>query len=251
VREKFSTYDAFARANLGEIYGSALDDCLTLTCNELRHVVLENRGDSFRLHGLPRAAQISASFGVLVCDVDGDGVPEIVLAHNFWSPEPETGRIDGGLGVLLRHTSALNYEAVPAIESGIMMPFDSRGVMFLDAPLADLKDSHSSDAWLVFAKNNDLYGGVSYPVREKQRMVVRLAGPDGNPSGIGAKVALLQDGGDPIVRERLAGDGYLTQSSPVLWFPKVVAGTLRVQWPDGEVTEHPLSEATSRITLSR
>ena len=251
VRTKFSTYDAFARASLGDIYGSALDDCLTLTCNELRHVVLENLGDSFAMHGLPRAAQISASFGVLVRDVDGDGVPEIVLAHNFWSPEPETGRIDGGLGVLLRRTSALNYEAVPAIESGIMMPFDSRGVMLLDAPMADLEDPHSSDAWLVFAKNNDLYGGVSHPVRDLQRMVVRLAGPIGNPNGIGAKVTLSREGGDSIVRELLAGDGYLTQSSPVLWFPRVAAGTLHVQWPDGDVTEHPLSGAKFRITLSR
>ena len=201
------------------------------------------------MHGLPRTAQISASFGVLVRDVDGDGVPEIVMAHNFWSPEPETGRIDGGLGVLLRRTSALNYEAVPAVESGIMMPFDSRGVMLLDAPMADLEDPYSSDAWLVFAKNNDLYGGVSHPVRDMQRMVVRLAGLRGNPNGIGAKVTLSQKGRDPIVRELAAGDGYLTQSSPVLWFPQISSGTLRVNWPDGQVTEHVLTESVARITL--
>ncbi|MGK0203119.1 MAG: hypothetical protein ACI9S9_002193 [Planctomycetota bacterium] len=251
VRKKFSTYDAFARASLGDIYGSALDECLTLTCNELRHVVFENRGESFVLHALPRLAQVSASFGVLARDVDGDGTPEIALTHNFWSPEPETGRIDGGIGVLLRRTSALNYEAVPALESGIMMAHDARGLMLLDMPMAEPTDTNASDVYFVFANNDDSFLGVSYPVRFKPRMVVRLAGPDGNPNGIGAKVTLLRDGEEPVVRELLAGDGYLTQSSPVLWFPKAAAGTLRVNWSDGEVSEHPLSEAKARITLSR
>jgi hypothetical protein len=251
VREKFSTYDAFARASLGDIYGSALADCLTLTCNELRHVVFENRGEAFVMHALPRVAQVSASFGVLARDLDGDGVPEIAMTHNFWSPEPETGRIDGGLGVLLRRVDGLSYEAVPAVESGIVQPKDARGLMLLDMSSADPTDERSSGAYLVFANNNALHSGVSRPVRMKPRLVVRLAGPAGNPNGFGAKVTLLREGKDPVVRELLAGDGYLTQSSPVLWFPLAASGTLQVNWPDGEVSEHALAEAKNRVTLSR
>lgn len=251
VRQKFATYDAFARASLGDIYGAALDDCLTLTCNELRHVVFENRGDAFVLHALPRMAQISASFGILARDLDGNGVPEIAMTHNFWSAEPETGRIDGGLGVLLRRVAGLDYEAVAALESGIVQPHDTRGLMLLDAPFGKPGEQHSPDAFLVFANNNAPQTGVSQPVGLQPRMIVRLAGPAGNPNGIGAKVTLRRDGEEPIVRELLAGDGYLTQSSPVLWFPETASGTLRVAWPDGEVSEHALTEKTHRITLRR
>ncbi|MGK0153962.1 MAG: hypothetical protein ACI9SE_000912 [Neolewinella sp.] len=245
VREKFSTYDAFARASLGDIYGAALDECLTLTCHELRHVIFENRGGAFVMHALPRAAQISASFGVLARDTDGDGVPELVLSHNFWSPEPETGRIDGGLGVLLRRTDGWNYEAVSPSDSGIMNPFDSRGVMLLDMPSA------TEGAFILFAGNDCSHVGVSYPVQSKARLVVRLSGPAGNPNGIGAKVTLRRDGEAPIVRELIAGDGYLTQSSPVLWFPETATGVLHVDWPDGGETEQVLTKLSGRVTLRR
>ncbi|MEC8252324.1 MAG: VCBS repeat-containing protein, partial [Planctomycetota bacterium] len=42
VREKFPTFDQFAKATLGDIYGEQLDECLELSCNELRHVWFEN-----------------------------------------------------------------------------------------------------------------------------------------------------------------------------------------------------------------
>ncbi|MGK0435753.1 MAG: hypothetical protein ACJA0V_004923, partial [Planctomycetota bacterium] len=176
---------------------------------------------------------------------DGDGVPELVLSHNFWSPEPETGRIDGGLGVLLRRTDGWNYEPVSPSDSGIMNPFDSRGVMLLDMPSA------TEGAFILFAGNDCSHVGVSYPVQSKARLVVRLSGPAGNPNGIGAKVTLRRDGEAPIVRELIAGDGYLTQSSPVLWFPETATGVLRVDWPDGGQTEQVLTKLSGRITLRR
>lgn len=240
VREKFGTFDAFAKATLGDIYGEQLDDSLSLSCNELQHVVFENTGDAFVLHVLPRRAQISASFGVLARDLDADGVPEIVLSHNFWSPEPETGRIDGGLGALLRRRDGLTYDVVPPAESGIVLPFDGRGVLALD---------DGEQSFVGFLRNHGDH--VFWRLEASRGMSVQLVGPNGNPSGYGARVTLLRDGQPPIAREVHAGDGYLTQSTPVQWFPATKNGTLVVRWPDGEETRHGLTEPAARVTLRR
>jgi len=54
-------------------------------------------GGTFRAHALPRRAQLSTGFGVLADPLGPDRVA-LQVSHNFFSPEPETGRTDGGLG---------------------------------------------------------------------------------------------------------------------------------------------------------
>ena len=242
VRERFPTYDQFARATLADIYGSALDESLALSCNELRHVVLENRGDRFAVRPLPRRAQISTSFGVSARDLDGDGVPELVLAHNFWSPEPETGRFDGGLGLLLRHRGGCEFDAVPARESGIVRPDDCRGLQWIERG--------AEGPSLTFVINDGAHIGYPFEGLAADTVAVRLAGPPGNPAGYGAKLTFECPGEPPLVREILAGDGYLTQSSPTVRVPRR-KGTLRVRWPDGIETTHELTAAQAEVTLRR
>ncbi|MFK7740748.1 MAG: FG-GAP-like repeat-containing protein [Planctomycetota bacterium] len=242
VREKFSTYDAFARATLGEIYGKALDDSLALTCNELRHVVLENRGEQFVLHALPSRAQLSTSFGVVARDFDGDGLPEIVLGHNSWSPEPETGRSDGGLGALLKWREGFAYEAVEPAQSGIVNSSDCRGVAFV----AGLRGPGE----LLFVTNNGAHRRMRSARTDTAKRRIALVGGAGNPCGYGARLTFESDGQRPIVRQVLAGDGYLTQSSPVVDFP-LRAGTVAVVWPDGVESRHELDGRKAQVMLRR
>ncbi|MCA8977938.1 MAG: VCBS repeat-containing protein [Planctomycetes bacterium] len=132
LAEKFKTYDAFARATLGEIYGEALDGCLALSVNELRHVVFENRDGRFVPHPLPRATQISVAHGIGVADFDGDGHLDLVLAQNSHAPEPETGPNAGGLGAFVRGDGRLGFTAIGADRSGIVMPEDGVDIAVLD-----------------------------------------------------------------------------------------------------------------------
>lgn len=243
VRKKFPTYDQFARAALGDIYGEALEESLSLSCSELRHVVFENRGVNFVLHALPHATQVAPSLGVLACDLDSDGSQELVMSHNFWSPEPETGRFDGGLGALLRRRSGAQgdgmlFEMIAPAKGGLQQHGDGRGVVLV---------GDDSGPMLLFLHNNGEHEFRRMP--EKQpRVLVQLDGPPGNPNGIGAIVTLERDGHPPIVREICAGDGYLTQSAPILYFPQG-GGTLRVRWPDGHETTHPLTGEAENVTL--
>lgn len=232
VREKFPTFDQFAKATLGDIYGEQLDECLELSCNELRHVWFENDAGRLRLHALPRRAQLSTGFGVLAVDAPTGGV-ELWVAHNFFSPEPETGRTDGGLG------ARLTYEGATCVDEGI-----------LDARLGDhrglLRVGFGGGVERVMQLRNDdapsLIGVAAAALH------VTLEGPAGNPTGVGAKLTWRSPGSRICVREVVAGDGYLTQSTAALTFPGG-AGAIEVRWPDGHVTKHELTGEDASVTL--
>ncbi len=238
VRERFPTYDAFAKANLTEIYGGDLASCLELTCHELQHVVVENRGDTFVVAPLPRMTQIAPVFGIGIADFDGDGIQDLVLAQNFFSPEPETGRFDGGLSAFVRGKGGMQFEYVPPKSSGLAIAGDAKSLVLADTD--------------VVVATNDGPVQVLRAIRGQQVLRVALKGPKGNPNAIGARLELREPGGKKHVREITAGSGYLSQSEPCAWFPSAPAGSkLAVRWPDGSTSEHALATTTGEATFAR
>jgi hypothetical protein len=246
LAEKFKTYDAFAKATLQEIYGQQeLAHSLDLQCNELQSLVLENRGGKFVPHPLPRLAQIAPGFGIGIADLDGDGVPDLVLAQNSWSPEPETGRMDGGLGLVLRGLGGCAFEPVPALESGVVLPVDQKALA-----IVDLGDDGAPG--FVVTVNDGPVRAFAAGRDPAPALAVRLRGPKGNPTAIGARVTLVSPDGRRQARELQAGAGYLTQGPAVAIFRRAAAGSrLEVRWPDGAVTTHALAATSGRIVLSR
>jgi hypothetical protein len=252
VRERFPTYDQFARAKLGDIYGKALGDSLVLECNELRHVVLEQRDGRFHAAPLPWLAQVSTAFGVVVTDADADGVQDVVLVHNFFSPEPETGRIDGGLGLWMRGVGGLRFEPVPGRQSGLLVEGDAKALALLDGG----EGAHA----LLITKNDanalllpSLRGpGAGAAAAGERQLSVRLRGPAGNPTGVGARIELLQNGKVLARGEVQAGGSYLAQSSPSVMFAKVPAGAVvRVHWPDGSSSETKVENPSGAMMVTR
>lgn len=89
-------------------------------------------------------------------------------------------------------------------------------------------------------------------VAGRQALSVRLRGPPGNPSGIGARITLESGGG--VTQTIQAGSGYYSQTAPVAffgWTPKKPPSALRVRWPDGRVTAHPVSKEASTVVLEQ
>ena len=84
VRSRFPKYHDFASALLPEIYTpKCLDDALTVETNSLESGVLINDGEGrFTFYALPRIAQVSPGYGVVLTDVDGDGTADLYLVQN-------------------------------------------------------------------------------------------------------------------------------------------------------------------------
>ena len=56
----------------------------------------------FEFKKLPKIAQLAPGFGIVAEDLDGDNITDLFIAQNFHWPQPETGRMSGGMSVILK-----------------------------------------------------------------------------------------------------------------------------------------------------
>lgn len=245
LADKFPTFASFARADLEEIYGGeALSDALRRSVNQLDHQILVNQGGGhFIAQSLPRLSQVAPVFGLAVIDHDGDGAFDLHLAQNFFSPEPETGRMGGGTSLLLRNTGRGEFVSEGPAHSGLLVAGDAKG-----SAVADIDGDGRPD--LVVATND----GPLHAFRNQTKgrwLCVRLRGTPANPLAIGARVTLHRADGLRCTAELQAGSGYLSQSSSCLFFGlgASTAEELRVVWPSGQKSAHTQDLGRSEILI--
>jgi hypothetical protein len=173
--------------------------------------------------------------------VNGDTNPDIYLVHNFYTPQRETGRMDGGLSTLLlgRGGSGAQglFEVVPTETSGLLLPGDAKALSVLD-----LNDDGLPD--FVATRNNDdpraFVADPSAHAAAGKWLRVSLQSSVGNSHAIGARVTVQSTDGSRQTAEIAAGGSYLAQSAPYLFFG--VPGSVdqvEVHWPDGTASRHP------------
>ena len=134
LKPRFPTFESFATAGLTEIYSATcLRDSLELTATTLESGVLLNDGNGrFEFRPLPRLAQVSPTNDIAVWDLNGDRHLDLILAQNDFSPQRETGRMDGGMSLILWGKGDGAFEVVWPFESGLVVPGDARSVRVSD-----------------------------------------------------------------------------------------------------------------------
>lgn len=249
IKEKFGSYHDFALASLEDIYSDQLDQTKKLEVNELRTGVFINDGRaSFEFNPLPHIAQISPGFGVVVTEVNGDGNADIYLAQNFFTPQLETGRMDGGVSLLLYGNGDGSFEPVWPDKSGLIVPEDAMSLAVSD---------RNDDGWvdfLVAVNDGEMYVYENGGDKQNQMLTVELKGFAGNPFAIGSRVTVQFDDGSNQTAEVYAGSGYLSQSTPKLFFGRksgAKAESIQVVWPDGNSTVHNQAIGDRRVTLDQ
>ena len=249
--ERFKTYNAFGKADLIDIYtNTKLDEAERFSVNELAHLLLINRGSAstelgepavFEVRELPFLAQAAPVFGMAVADFDADGHKDLILGQNFYAPQPETGHMDGGIGLLLKGDGRGNLEPVGPNESGILLGGDTKGLALCD---------NNQDGWpdIIVGQNRGPVRLLQHNgVPEKEPLIVSLTGTDANPNAIGARLQYWQDGELLETTEVYAGTGYLSQSTSRLFLVRRsrTGGTLKVRWPNGMTSEQELGEGVT------
>lgn len=128
LSKKFPTYKAFASASLADIFGAdQLAAVQQLSANELASGVFIQQADStFVFNKLPPDAQLAPVNAIIARDLDGDGVLDLFCAGNNFGPEPNTGRFDGGVGVLLKGDGHGGFAALEPAKAGIVIQGDVR-----------------------------------------------------------------------------------------------------------------------------
>ena len=247
LRKKMKTFHNFASASLEKIYTrDLLSSAQRFEASTFDSSYLENDGTgTFTVHALPPLAQIAPVFGMAATDFDADGWPDLFLAQNFNTPQRETGPMDGGLSLLLKGNPSAKSATERFIpmwprESGIAVPGDAKG-----AGYGDLNGDLHPD--LVVGVNSASPALFLNLAKEKNRIPLAIqlkSSKRGNPTAIGAKVTVKISEFLTPSAEVLAGTGYLSQNSAVLFFgiPRELknnAITVDVRWPDGSKTHFP------------
>ena len=246
VGTKLETFDIFAKASLSEIYApERLQGALRLEANTLQSGVFLNDGAAkFTFRPLPRLAQVAPSFGSVVIDANGDGNADLYLAQNFFGPQLETRPMNDGLGILLEGDGKGGFTPVWPARSGLVVPGDAKSVVS-----ADIDQDGRPD--LVIGVNDGPV--LAFESRgEVTPLAVRLAGPGGNPTGIGARVTMEYASGVTRVAEMSAGGGYLSQAPAVLYFsvPEgTAARSVSVRWPDGKTSTAAVKPGSRRVVV--
>lgn len=234
LQPKIGTFHNFASSTLTELYQDIrLANALKFEANTLETGILINDGQAhFSWRPLPRLAQFAPAFGAVLEDLDADGDLDAVLAQNFFHPQRETGRMDGGLGLVLTNDGSGDFTPLTPLESGLVIPEDARSLA-----VVDFNHDHRPD--LVFGIND------SHPV-------TYLNGSDGqvltiplSPSDTGTRVTI-----NGVTRSLHGGGSYLAQSPASLIFPSPARETTaKVRWPDGTEGEIPVKARTKILLL--
>jgi hypothetical protein len=243
VQEKFSTFRAFGEASVAEILGAKFKLAKEAAATTLDSMVFLNRGGRFAARPLPVEAQFAPAFGTAVGDFDGDGNEDIFLSQNFFGVEVETSRYDAGRGLWLRGDGQGGFEAIPGQASGIEIYGQGRG-----CALADFDGDGRVD--LVVAQNH----GATKLYRNRGArpgLRVRLAGPPGNPQGIGASLRLAFGQRMGPAREIHAGSGYWSQDSAVQVLATPEAPSrISVRWPGGKLVSADVPPGAREIEVA-
>jgi hypothetical protein len=207
---------------------------------------VDTDGDLDWCDSVAKARAIRAGFWRAIQDFDGDGFSDVYLLQNFFAPQPETGRMDGGLSLLLKGDGTGGVTPVGPAESGLLVSGDAKGLGTTD---------WNQDGWpdLVIGQNDQPTKRVRHVgVRNRHPLAIRLQGTPGNLSAVGARVSVRREDGVSQTAEVYAGSGYLSQSAPVLFFGR---GRRReplqvtVRWPDGHRTEHTIDAQQDHVVL--
>jgi hypothetical protein len=136
IPKKFPTFESYAGATVADIFpAERLAKARRYAATELASGVYHQGADGrFEFRPLPAMAQISPINGIVVRDLDGDGVLDVYCVGNNYGPEPSTGRFDGGVGILLKGDGHGGLTPVPPWKSGLVAVGDTRGAVAVDVP---------------------------------------------------------------------------------------------------------------------
>jgi len=242
LRERFTSHKLYSEASIEEVLKALPGKANEARVTTLASMAFLNRGSGFEAVELPREAQLAPAYGVSVSDFDGDGSEDIFLSQNFFATQPEMPRLDAGRGLLLKGDGKGKLSAVPGQESGLAIYGEQRG--------AAAADFNADGRWDLVVTQNRAETRMFRNVSAKPGLRVKLKGPPGNPTGIGAVIwPIFPDGNGPA-REIHAGSGYWSQDSAV----QVLAlrdGPMRVavRWPGGRVTTTEIPAGAKEETI--
>ena len=247
ITNRVRSFHAYADASIDQVLGPAASGVTKLGATTLDHVVFLNRGNRFEARPLPALAQWAPAFYAGIADFNGDGNEDLVLTQNFFATDIATPRYDAGRGLLLLGNGTGTLAPVSGDRSGILVYGEQRGAAYAD---------FDADGRLDLAvSENGALTRLFHNVGATPGLRVRLRGPAGNPTAVGAQLRLRYGDKAGPLREVQSGSGYWSQNGAIQVLGRSGTATaLWIRWPPpapsgGREQVVPLSPGQREITV--
>lgn len=134
LKQRHATFHSFASKTLSELYAPPrLGKATRFEANTLESGVFLNDGTGkFSFRPLPRLAQAAPIYGIVCTDLDGDKDTDLAVVGNSFSPQPETGHYDGGVGIILQNDGRGGFDPMSPDRSGFIVPGDAKSLHLTD-----------------------------------------------------------------------------------------------------------------------
>ena len=249
------TFHNYARSNLTQLYNvKRLAKAERFRANRMESCILINSGNGFfDMKPLPRLAQISPGFGVVLRDIDLDGWTDCYLVHNHFTPTEEIGIMGSGLSLLLRGTGNAEEPFAPVWprESGLEVPGDAKSLSAVDVNNDGRED-------FVVGVNNDspeIFVNDTANLHDTHPLRIRLSLKRANAKGVGSRIIVEAGKLKPQMSEVTAGGSFLSQSGSDAIFavPNSATGKVKitVRWPDGKISKQEIDPQAAYVELKR
>lgn len=148
LKKKFLKYADYAGKTIHQVFtDEELKDATYRQAVQLNTCIGINDGKgNFAISPLPVRAQFSPVYGILISDLDNDGLTDILLGGNFFGVKPEIGRYDASYSCLLKGDGKGNFSFVPNSKTGMIVKGEVRDIVQLH---------RKEGAVVLFIRNND------------------------------------------------------------------------------------------------
>lgn len=140
MKKKFVFAKDYAKATIQDILSpKQLKESLLLSCYMVESGWWENKQGQFTFHAFPSQAQASPIHGIIVHDLNRDGLQDILVAGNKYRMEVETGRLDAGIGTYLQGNGKGQFTWINNLLTGIWAIHEARDLALLNSPKEKLR----------------------------------------------------------------------------------------------------------------
>jgi enediyne biosynthesis protein E4 len=115
LKKKYLYAEEFAKASLKDMFGSdKLNASEKLTANYFASTIFVNDGKmNYTAVALPWQAQLSTLKDAVIINANGDALPDILIAGNFYENNIQMGRYDASYGNVLINKGNARFTCVP------------------------------------------------------------------------------------------------------------------------------------------